>query len=264
VPISSLPNNRLGAVDDHSLAGTKVVVTRASDQASSLADALQARGAEVVQIPTIAIVAPADGGAALRSALADLDRFDWLVVTSANGARRVAEALSGSLPEHTRFAAIGPGTAAALAADGLTADLVPDRFVAEGLLDVFPPLPPGGGRVLVAQAAGARPVLAEGLRAHGWDVEVVEAYRTEHPALAGEVVARARAADVVTFTSASTVTGFVAAVGLGTRPQVVVCIGPVTAEAARSAGLSVDAVADPHTIDGLVDAVVAVVAANEV
>jgi uroporphyrinogen-III synthase len=267
VPISSLPSNRLGAVDDHPLAGIKVVVTRASDQASSLADALQALGAEVVLIPSIAIVDPADGGAALRTALADLDRFDWLVVTSANGAARVASSLPdrGALGTNgVRVAAIGPGTASALADHGIVADLVPERFVAEALLDAFPRPSGGRGAVLLAQAAGARRVLADGLARAGWQVEVVEAYRTVHPPIAPDRAELACDADVATFTSASSVGGFMAAIGERTITGAVVCIGPITAEVARSAGLSVDAVADPHTIDGLVDAVVALVAANEV
>jgi uroporphyrinogen-III synthase len=133
---------------------------------------------------------------------------------------------------------------------------VPDRFVAEGLLEAFPapPLDPPG-RVLVAQAEGARPVLVEGLRARGWEVGAVVAYRTVTVEAPSELVTAAGAADAVAFTSGSTVAGFVEAVGLDASPAVV-AIGPVTADVARSFGLHVAAVADPHTLEGLVAAIV--------
>lgn len=243
------------------LSGRSIVVTRAAAQASRLTRRLRDLGAEVVEIPTIEIVDPSDGGVALAAALDRLDQTAWLVLTSANGAQRVM----GSAPDlpsrleqsGARLAVIGPGTAQAFADHGLQPDLEPERFVAEGLLEVFPDPPSAGrARVVIAQAAAARPVLAEGLRAAGWDVEVVEAYRTARPRIAPELADSARGADVVTFTSASTVEGFVAGVDVDGFTPRVVCIGPITAEAARAAGLRVDAVADPHTIEGLVDAVV--------
>jgi uroporphyrinogen-III synthase len=245
-------------VERHTLSGVTVVVTRAADQVSSLAAALRRRGADVVTVPTIEVVDAADGGAGLRRSLDELRGFDWLIVTSANGAQRVAAALDdpGALAAAgVEVAAIGPGTADALARLGIRADLVPERFVAEGLLQVFPAPPPEGGRVLLAQAAGARPVLARRLREAGWRVDSVEAYRTVHPRVPDELVRAARDAHVVTFTSASTVAGYIAAVGVDPAPRAVACIGPITAEAAVAGGLHVDAVADPHTIDGLVDAV---------
>lgn len=244
------------------LAGRTVVVTRATSQASSLVEALTARGAEVVAVPVIAVEEAADGGAALRTAVADLagsGTWDWLIVTSTNGADRVGPLVApGALPAAgVRVAAIGPGTADALARHGIATDLVPDRFVAEGLLAAFPAPPSGGGRVLLAQAAGARRVLRDGLAAAGWDVVAVEAYRTVHPSPPADVVDRARRADVITFTSASTVTGFVAAVGIDAVPPVVASIGPITSDAARAVGIDVSIEADPHTIPGLVDALVA-------
>lgn len=243
------------------LAGRTVVVTRATAQASTLVDALTGLGAEVVAVPVIAVEDPLDGGAALREAVAGLGAADWLVVTSTNGADRVAAALAATgrtSPAPASVAAIGPGTADALAAAGIEVTLVPERFVAEGLLAVFPPPPAdGGGRVVLAQAAAARPVLRDGLRAAGWRVEAVEAYRTVHPAPAPDVLDRARAADAITFTSASTVHGYVAAAGADAVPPVVASIGPITSEAARSVGLRVAVEADPHTIPGLVAALAA-------
>jgi uroporphyrinogen-III synthase len=157
----------------------------------------------------------------------------------------------------TKVAAIGPGTATALESFGVRADLLPERNVAEGLVDVFPP---GPGTVLVPQAADARPVLAEGLRAKGWTVEVAVAYETRPAEIAEADVAAARGADAITFTSSSTVTNFVASAGLEGLPSTVVAIGPVTAETAAELGVGVTAVANPHTLDGLVDAVVSTLA----
>jgi uroporphyrinogen III methyltransferase / synthase len=241
-----------------------VVVTRATAQASTLTRRLTELGAEVVEVPTIEIVDAADGGQALATALADLADVDWLVVTSANGADRVIAAapdLSARLDgAGTQVAVVGPGTAEAFGASGVHPHLQPRRFVAEGLLDVFPPPPDSGGRVLLPQAERARPVLADGLRRAGWEVIVVGAYRTTNPEVPPALATRARSADVVTFTSASTVEGYAAAVGIDPPPRAVACIGPITAEAARAAGLRVDAVAEPHTIGGLVDSVVELVA----
>jgi uroporphyrinogen-III synthase len=238
------------------LFGRTVVVTRATDQASTLVEALRGLGASVVAVPVIAIDEPSDGGAALRSALAEIDGYDWLVVTSANGADRIA----ASLPHDrmgtgaTKVAAIGPGTVEALARHGIDVALLPERFVAEGLLEVFPSPPPGGGRVLLAQAAAARPVLRDGLAAAGWQVDAVEAYRTVHPSIAEDLLARARAADAITFTSASTVQGYIAAAGPDAVPPVVASIGPITSEAAHRLGVAVAVEAEEHTIAGLVAA----------
>jgi uroporphyrinogen-III synthase len=230
-----------------------IVVTRAADQAGRLVMRLEELGATVLEVPTITIAEPADDGAALTAAVADIDRYDWVVLTSTNGADRFVRALSGR-PIRARVAAVGPGTAEALRSGGVLPALVPDRFVAEALLEVFPA---GPGRVLLPQADAARPVLADGLRGADWQVDVVVAYRTVPAAPPADVVARARDADAITFTSGSTVAGYLAA-GRDAVPARVVCIGPVTAAAARAAGLSVTAVAAEHTIDGLVAAVVGV------
>jgi uroporphyrinogen-III synthase len=254
-----------GARSAGPLSGRTVVVTRAEHQASSLTDRLTALGADVLAVPVIAVAEPSDGGAGLRDALARLEQVDWLVVTSANGVERVVDATSvvGADLASVSLAAVGPGTRDALNERGLDVALVPERFVAEGLLEVFP-APPGHrpGRVLLAQADGARPVLREGLAATGWQVDVVEAYRTVHPPVSADLVARAAAADAVTFTSASTVRGFVAAAGVDVLPPVVVTIGPVTSAEAARLEVPVTAEADPHTIPGLAAAVVDALAAR--
>lgn len=239
------------------LFGRKVIVTRPRHQSSVLADRLRAAGADAIVVPTIDIVDPLDGGAAMRAAIERLTTYDWVVLTSANGASRFCAALhDGRDLAGVRIAAIGPGTAEALADHNLVADLVPDRFIAEALLEQFPsPEASGRGRVLLARAAVARDVLPDGLRARGWEVDVVDAYRTVPVAPDEHQRTRIAAADIVTFTSSSTVENWVAAFG-SVVPAVVACIGPITADTARASGLRVDVVADEHTIDGLVEALI--------
>ena len=247
------------------LFGRRVIVTRAREQASELVSRLRVAGADAIEVPVIRIADPSDGGVALRAAAARVHEFDWVVLTSANGAERLcrevrdARAFGGA-----RVAAIGPATASALRRWGITPDLVPARFVAEALVDAFPSGPAGpegqkqsSGRVLLARAAVAREVLPDGLRAKGWTVEEVEAYRTERVAVNEARRAAIGAADAIAFTSSSTVTNYLEAVGADAVPPVVACIGPVTADTARSRGLRVDIEAEEHTIDGLVGALVA-------
>jgi len=162
---------------------------------------------------------------------------------------------------HLRIAAIGPGTAGALARRGLRVDLVPERFVAESLLESFPVPGAPGERVLLAQAEIAREVLPEGLGALGRAVDVLAVYRTHTatPDPSRLEVVRGGAIDAVTFTSASTVTNFCDLVGTVTDPPpAVISIGPITSATASERGLAVTAEADPHTIDGLVQALLAV------
>jgi uroporphyrinogen III methyltransferase/synthase len=186
------------------------------------------------------------------------------VFTSANGVRAFFErgldaaGLDARALGGLRLAAIGPGTATALEARGLRPDLVPERFVAESLLEAFPDPGVPGERVLLARAEQARDVLPEGLGERGYLVDALAVYRTVPAEPDPSVVEQVRGGkvDALTFTSSSTVTNFVDAIGEITGPQpLVVSIGPVTSATARDRGLRVDAEADPHTIDGLVEAV---------
>ncbi|MGH9017609.1 MAG: uroporphyrinogen-III C-methyltransferase [Acidimicrobiales bacterium] len=267
------------------LTGVSVVVTRPRRQAAELVALLEAAGARVVALPVIAVDAPADDGPlAAAAAAAAAAHYDWVVFTSTNAVARLLDRI-GDLRDlaGVRIAAVGPATAAALAARGLVADLVPEQATAAALVAALPsPLPsdpspsvapsgerpttnrgnvagsaPSGGRVLFPRAAGSLDVIGPGLRAKGWAVDEVEAYRTV-PAgppdgVTAAAVARALAADVVTFSSPSTVTAFLL-LSDGKVPRVVACIGPVTADAAAAAGLSVDIVAADHSAAGLVDA----------
>ncbi len=265
-PVESPATMVIGAVaglelrwyEDRPLFGKRVVVTRAREQASDLVERLRDLGASTVELPVIEIGPPADGGVALTRAAGLAFEYDWLVFTSANAVERFFAALDGlgsdtRLLGRVRVAAIGPGTAAALERRGVRADLVPGRFVAEAVVDAFPP---GPGRVLLPRAAVARDALPEGLRAKGWTVDVVEAYRTVIGRPSPEALAAAASADAVTFTSSSTVSNYLQVAGDAPVPPVVACIGPVTADTARAAGLAVSVVAAEHTLDGLVKAVV--------
>lgn len=258
IVVGSVAAEDLGWFERRPLFGRTVVVTRARAQASGLAHDLRTLGASVVEAPTIEVVDPSDGGAALRAALADVSRYDWLVLTSPNGvARALAHVPDVRALAGVQVAAVGTATADALAQERVVADLVPDRFVAEGLAEVFPAPPVGGGRVLLARAEVARTALPDALRAMGWGVDDVPAYRTAPAPVAGEVADRIAAADAVTFTSSSTVTNLVEAIGVERIPPVVATIGPVTSATAAELGLVVSVEADPHTTEALVEALTA-------
>lgn len=255
------------------LAGKQVVVTRSAEQASGLASRLEALGATPIGIATIAIEPPTDGGAALAAAMTRLADYDWIVVTSPNGARCLVDALPPEHdlpPEHAlppehdlpRVACVGPSTAEELVARGVPVDLVPDQFVGEGLVESFARLGDPTGRVLLVQAEVARPTVADGLAGLGWLVHRVVAYRTVDAPIVDSQRSQAGAADIILFTSSSTVERFVRLVGTSALPPVVACIGPVTAATARELGVVVDVEASPHTLDGLVEAVVAQVVAE--
>ena len=262
IVIGQVAAQELRWFEDRPLLGRRVVVTRTRAQASSLAEGLRQLGAEPLEVPVIRIDEPHDGGAALRDAAVRVGEYDWVIVTSPNGAERLLAAVRAAGGDARRFtgarlAAIGPATAEVLERAGLVADLVPPRYVAESLLEALRAATPDGGRALLTRAAVARDVLPEGLRAAGWQVDVVEAYRTVPAEVDDAQRALVRGADVVTFTSSSTVDHFVAAFGADAVPPVVACIGPVTAETARAHGLDVTVEAEAHTVDGLLAALAA-------
>ncbi|HET6812110.1 MAG TPA: uroporphyrinogen-III C-methyltransferase [Acidimicrobiales bacterium] len=242
------------------LLGRRVVVTRTAEQAGELSGRLTEAGAEVVEVPTLTIADPSDAGAGLATAARRLARFDWVVLTSANAVERLFSHLHDARDlGSARVAAVGPATAAVLARHGVRADLVARRSSGAALADEIPDPP---GSVLLARAEVADPALPEKLAGRGFEVEEVAAYRTAPLPVPARLVERAEAADAVTFASGSAVDAYLAA-GARVRPhQRVVCIGPVTAEAARRAGLEVAAVAERAGLDALVDAVVAAVASK--
>jgi len=254
------------------LAGRRIAVTRAGGATHGLTARLRALGAEPIACPTIAIVPPADWRA-LDAALARLDTYDWLVFASANavrafGERREALGLAGAPPATLRIAAVGRATAAMARAVLRAPDLVPADGRAAGLVAALGAM--AGRCCLIPSSDIARPELADGLRAAGATVEVVTAYRTlpVAPGALGTVATAIRNGmlDAVTFTSPSTVAGFLDGLaGNGLAPgqlarlphrPALCCIGPTTATAIRDYGLSVDAIADEPNDAGLVTALV--------
>ncbi len=252
------------------LAGKRVVVTRTQEQSSTLLEKLTANGAIPLLMPTIRIEPLADLSA-LDAALRAHDRYDWLILTSANAVTILAErlcavGLTAQDLHHLQIAAVGPATMDALRACGLSPSFVPQRFeateIATGLQKQLGDL--HGLRILLPQAAIARQNLAEALIAQGAVVDVVPIYQTLPAALdADAVAALQQGVAVITFTSGSTVRNFVQSLAdnkLGLhilQGATIACIGPQTAAAAHELGLPVDLVADDYTIDGLVDALVA-------
>jgi uroporphyrinogen III methyltransferase/synthase len=244
-PVAGL-RDTLAWLERRPLHGQVVAVTRARAQASELAARLRELGAEVLETPAIRIEP--------RSVLlARPETYDLICFTSPNGVRvyfealdRDARALAGAT-----VAAIGPGTAAELERHGIRADVVPERFVAEGLLEALPDVQ--GMSVLVARAAGARDVLPKGLRERGASVHVLPLYDTVAEPIAGEALERAT---YVTFTSSSTVHYFLDGGGALPDGARAVSIGPVTSETLRERGIEPHVEAEQHDIDGLVGAIV--------
>jgi uroporphyrinogen III methyltransferase / synthase len=246
----------LAWVEARPLHGEVVAVTRARAQASGLAARLRGLGAQVVETPVIRIE-PRD---------VELPRIehDLVCFTSPNGVRLFFSRLPGDARAlaGARVAAIGPGTAAALGEHGIEADVVPARFVAEGLLEALRAEPPA--RVLLARAAEARDALPEGLRELGAEVDVLALYDTVAEPLSEAQTEALKDATYVTFTSSSTVRFLLEGGGAVPPGARVVSIGPVTSETLRSHGIEPDVEAERHDVDGLVDALVADAAGRKV
>lgn len=261
--------DKLRWYDAQPLFGKRVLVTRAAEQSESLSQALREVGAEAIELPMIRIEPPADPGPLAR-AVTDLRDYAWVVFTSQNGVDAFFRELAKQGGDarrlgHARIAAIGSSTAEALAPHGLRADLVPQTFRGEALAAEM--LAAHGGKmagvsVLLPRAAVARDVLPEELRKAGARVDVVEAYRTHgaSPEDAAELrrLLGAREIDVLTFTSSSTVTHTLEALGAdGARllsGLALASIGPITTDTALARGLRIDVTAERYTIEGLVEA----------
>ena len=247
------------------LKGKRVLVTRAKAQSSSLQQKLEAVGAVVIAIPAIEI-APPDSYDALDAALRDIVCYDWLVLTSANAVRAIADRahLIGVPIESLSsvyIAAIGNATADAVSALGLAVELIPPVAIAESLAEALGPLVEGK-RVLLIRARVARDLLPDTLRNAGANVTIVEAYQTVIPArsLAALRAALQEPIDAVTFTSASSVHNLAALAGAaGVKIPVLakkISIGPITTKAIEEHGWPVDSEAGHANIDALVDAAV--------
>jgi uroporphyrinogen III methyltransferase/synthase len=265
------------------LFGKRVLITRTRRQASNLARLLSEQGAIPVELPAIEIEPVEDNGA-LDAAIGRLrdGAYAWCGFTSANAVELFFERLHETGADARAFAgaqvfAIGPATAEALREHGIDADVVPQEYVAEAIVEALTPGPGGqapsltgggvrpGDRVLLPRAESARPELVTGLEALGAAVDEIPVYRAAVPSDPDpETLAAVREGriDIVTFTSSSTVRNLLSLLGedaralTGNPRPLIACIGPITAKTARESGLTVDVVAEEYTVEGLVEALV--------
>ncbi|HLW00435.1 MAG TPA: uroporphyrinogen-III synthase [Ktedonobacterales bacterium] len=261
----ALASERLRWVDLRPLSDKRILITRAAEQAAGLSRLLEAEGAEVLTLSAISIE-PASDAAALDRALTQIGRYQWVIFTSANGVRAFVERLHHLSLDWRAFkgvhlGAIGPATAEALRASGVQPDFMPDEYVAEAITAGIGAV--AGQRILLPRADIAREALAVDLRKMGAEVDEIAAYRTVVRPLDEQTVmaALARRPDAITFTSSSTVRGFVAALpeldaAEALRGVAVACIGPITAQTAREAGLTPQIIAEVYTMPGLTRALV--------
>lgn len=245
------------------LSGMRVLVTRARAQAHAFSSGLRDLGADVFELPTIEIV-PAPT-APIDDALRRIHAYDWIVFTSVNGVaafcdRADAVGVDLTSAQCPEIAAIGNATAGTARSRGLQVAFIPERFVAESVVDGMTERGIARKRVLLPRADIARDTLPDGLRAAGAEVDIVVAYRTQRPPdIEDHVLTRLLDGqiDVVTFASPSTVRNLSAMLGDCRPPVRVACIGPVTSDAARECGFVVDIEADEYSVPGLTRAVVA-------
>lgn len=249
--------------DATTLFGKRVLITRPAHQAEAFAQTLYARGVYPILASTIGIGPPDDLHAAHHE-LDHLAEYGWVVFTSANGVDAFFERLASLESDarylgKTRVAAIGAKTSERLVHYGVRADLVPRAFISEEIGRALIESTNDGERILIYRAQEARDVLPQMLKDAGRHATVVAAYKTTFES-DPDFAAKVATADVLTFTSASTVRGFAHLLGDATaavdasRGKVVACIGPITADAAREIGLHVNVIADVYTTDGLLDA----------
>lgn len=248
------------------LSGKTILITRAREQSAEFSTLLQSLGATVIEFPTIQIAPPRDWGP-LDRAIAEMEGYDWLIFTSANGVlyfwQRLLARGKTTLPSSIKVCAIGPATAQRLRERGIHVDFVPKAYVAEAILEGFKGNDLEGKRVLLARARVARDVLPQGLKQRGAKVDVVEAYRTLKPRGGAqrlrELLGRG-GIDVLTFTSSSTVSHFVALLKREELERLlqgltIACIGPITSETAKRWGMEVHIEPREYTIPGLAKAI---------
>jgi uroporphyrinogen III methyltransferase / synthase len=250
------------------LIGKRIVITRAYSQAGELAQRIKSLGGEVIEFPTIEI-GPPESYEALDAAIRGIQSYDWIIFTSVNGVERFLQRVAKLEPflrgvTARQIAAIGPKTAETLAKAGLKPAIVPEQYLAEGILKVFRPESMRGKRVLIPRAAKARDILPQTLREWGARVDVVETYRTTMPntdvSFLRELILEEKI-DMITFTSPSTVSNFVKLLRLQSLAELpttgaLACIGPITQETLEQLGGRAHVVAEEFTMPGLVRAIV--------
>jgi uroporphyrinogen III methyltransferase/synthase len=245
------------------LFGQRIIVTRPKQQAFELWHGLTELGADVVVLPVIELRPLADYSR-LDESLRRLPDYDWVIFTSTNAVEFFMDRLEALDRDNRslrgRVCAIGQATARRLREYGIRPDLVPEEATSEGVAAAFAPQQIEGCRVLLPRAAAAREVIPTALTELGAQVDIVDTYRNVVPADAEirirEYAAPARKADWITFTSGSTVRNWLALAGRDSLAGVrIASIGPATSEVLRNQGLTVDAEAEPHTVEALIEAI---------
>ena len=258
----------IGTMNDRPLTEKTVLITRAREQSGEFGTRLRNLGAEVIEFPTIEIVPPRSW-AELDRAIDQLASYHWVIFTSVNGVdffwkRLVERKKEPVFPSSLKVCAIGPATGDQLKEKGILVDYTPKEFIAEAILEGFGKVNLQGSRILLARVKKARDVLPKGLRKMGAEVDVVEAYRTVKPRGGSRRLKKVltdHKIDVITFTSSSTVTHFVALLKKEDwkrllQPVAIACIGPVTAKTAKEWGMEVAIQPQEYTIPALTQAII--------
>jgi uroporphyrinogen III methyltransferase/synthase len=254
-------------MNQKSLAGKRILITRAREQSGGFAAQLEKIGAEVIEFPIIEMVAPLHWGEVDR-AIDQLKSYDWIIFTSANGVdffwQRLAERRGPHhLPSSLKVCAIGPATARRLKEKGVSVHYIPEKFVAESILEGFEKMSIQGKRILLARAKKARDILPKGLRKMGAKVDGVAVYRTVRPRGGSKKLRKLLAEgkiDVITFTSSSTVNHFAELLKKEDFKKLlkgvaIACIGPITARTAKEWALKVQIQPEQYTIPDLTRAI---------
>ena len=244
------------ATDSQVLAGRTIIVTRAADRAGGLTSLLIDAGATVLEIPVTRTVDAGDGGRDLRTAINNIEQYDWVVVTSPEGAHRFRDAIAllGASPRQFKIAAVGTATAEAVGG----ADLIPNVQTGRSLGESFPT---GRGRILLAVAESAGTDFEVAARGKGWTVDRVTTYRTVSITPTHDRSGDISQADAITFASASSARAWHDVFGL-TMPKVVVAMGPMTASALSELGIPDVVVATEQSLKGVVTATVEALASR--
>ena len=228
------------------LFGKKIIVTRSRKQASKLTRKLENLGAEIIEIPTIEIEP-------IEFKIDNIQNFDWIIFTSQNGVDQFFSKLEDvRMLGGIKIAAIGNATAESLKSHGIRPDLIPKNFVAESLIDEFSKINISRQKILIPRAEIARDILPAGLKNLGAEVEVIATYRTINPKIDQTDID----ADLITFTSSSTVKNFVESFGIDPLKKIPsASIGIITSETLRNFGVEPIIEAQEFTIDGLVESI---------
>lgn len=262
-------------LENKPLWGKKILVTRSRKQASTLVQKIQSLGGIPVEFPTIEIVKEPDLGE-LKIAQNNLNKYNWLVFTSVNAVDIFFDELFANNHDirdlyGIKLCAIGPATGDRLRYKGLKVDLMPEEYIAEGILRAMSRLCTAGERVLMPRASGARDILPKTLRDQGLKVDEIIIYSAQPTGgRRNDMAENIEAGDIdyLTFTSSSTVQNFVDIIGADKVPLLkdkvtIACIGPVTADKAKESGLAASFIAKKYTIDGLLEAILNDVASKQ-